>query len=105
MPAPRLLAMPDNVSSMILSSIYNDWELNVADRRFLDSLGLDGAESLCAIHVALGQIFSHNPELAALWPTTPNKALNKLTPIEVMRRDGMDGVRRVRALVEQCGEI
>jgi len=93
--------MTDNVSSMILSSIYKDWELDAADRALLDSLGLDGAESLCAIHVALGQIFAHNPELAALWPTTSNKVLNKLTPIEVIRRDGMDGLRRVRAMVEQ----
>lgn len=93
--------MPDNVSSMILSSIYKDWELSAEDRAFLDSLGLDGAEGLCAIHVALGQIFAHNPELAALWPTTPNKVLNKLTPIELIRRDGIEGLRRVRALVEQ----
>lgn len=93
--------MQDNVSSMILTSIYKDWALDAADRHFLDCLGLEGAEGLCAIHVALGQIFAHNPELAALWPTTPNKVLNKLTPIEVIRRDGVAGLRRVRSLVEQ----
>jgi len=93
--------MQNNVSSMVLNSIFKEWELEASDRQMLESLGLEGAESLCAIHVALGQFFAHNPELAALWPTTPNRVLNKLSPIEMIRRDGMAGLQRVRTLIEQ----
>lgn len=89
-----------DVSDIITTSIYNDWGLEARDRKMLDALGLEGAEALCAIHVALGQIFAHNPQLAALWPTTPNKALGNLSPLEVIRRDGMDGLKRVRSFLD-----
>jgi hypothetical protein len=86
---------------MILSSIYNEWELEASDRRMINEMGLEGAEALCAMHVALGQVFAHNPQLAALWPTTPNKALHNQTPIEVIRQDRIAGLNRIRALLDQ----
>lgn len=92
--------MEQNITVMIMTTICNDWHLDERDRRLFESLGLDGAEGICAVHVALGQVFAHNPQLAALWPTTPNKILHNKTPIEVIREEGMDGVRRVRALLE-----
>lgn len=92
--------MANEVSDMIMTSIYNDWGLEEGDRKMLDGLGLEGAEALCAMHVALGQMFAHNPQLAALWPTTPNKALGNLSPLEVIRRDGMDGLKRVRGFLD-----
>ena len=91
-----------DVSDIITTSIYNDWGLEEKDRKMLDAVGLEGAESLCAIHVTLGQMFAHNPQLASLWPTTPNKALNNLSPMEVIRRDGMDGLKRVRSFTGRC---
>lgn len=92
--------MTNSISSMIMTSIYNDWELNRKDRKMIDSLGLEGAEAVCAMHVALGQIFAHNPQLAALWPTTPNKALNNRSPIDVIRDEGMAGLKRVRSFLD-----
>lgn len=89
-----------DVSDIITTSIYNDWGLEERDRKLLDGLGLEGAEALCAIHVTLGQMFAHNPQLAALWPTTPNKALDNLSPMEVIRRDGMEGLKRVRGFLD-----
>jgi hypothetical protein len=85
---------------MIMTTIYNEWDLDASDRTLLDELGLDGAEAICAIHVTLGQMFAHNPQLAALWPTTPNKALNNLSPMEVIRQEGMDGLKRVRCFLD-----
>lgn len=92
--------MTDNVSSMIMSSIYRDWHLDESDRKMIDDLGLDGAEAICAMHVALNQIFAHNPQLASLWPTTRNKALNNRSPIDVIREDGMNGLKRVRSFLD-----
>lgn len=92
--------MENNVSNIIMSSIYNEWGLDASDRKMIDEMGLDGAEAICAMHVALGQMFAHNPQLAALWPTTPNKALNNLSPMEVIRRDGMAGLKRVRSFLD-----
>lgn len=92
--------MGNSLSHIILTSIYNEWGLDDSDRRMIDAMGLEGAESLCAIHVALGQMFAHNPQLAALWPTTPNKALHNLSPMEVIRREGLAGLKRVRAFVD-----
>ncbi|HEY9148771.1 MAG TPA: antitoxin Xre/MbcA/ParS toxin-binding domain-containing protein [Gammaproteobacteria bacterium] len=92
--------MESNVSDMIMASIYNEWELDADDRKMIDEMGLEGAEAICAMHVALGHMFAHNPQLAALWPTTPNKALNNLAPMDVIRRDGMAGLRRVRGFLD-----
>jgi hypothetical protein len=91
----------DNVSNIIMTTIYNEWQLDAEDRRMLDDMGLEGAEALCAMHVALGQIFAHNPQLAALWPTTPNKTLNNHSPLEVIRRDGLDGIKRICRLLDE----
>jgi len=92
--------MSDNISNMIMSSIYNDWDLDEDDRKMIDALGIDGAECICAIHVTLGQMFAHNPQMAALWPTTPNKALGNQSPMEVVRREGMPGLVRVRRFLD-----
>lgn len=92
--------MGKTISHMILTTIYNEWELDERDRRMIDAMGLEGAENLCAMHVALGQMFAHNPQLAALWPTTPNRALNNLSPMEVIRREGLSGLKRVRAFLD-----
>ena len=92
--------MQSHVSTFVLSSIFTEWGLEASDRHLLEGLGLEGAEHLCAIHVALGQIFAHNPKLAALWPTTSNNALQKLSPMDVIRRDGLAGIKRVRSLLE-----
>lgn len=83
-----------------MSSIYKEWDLDEPDRTLLDELGLEGAEAICAIHVTLGQVFAHNPQLAALWPTTPNKALNNLSPMEVIRKEGMSGLKRVMSFLD-----
>ncbi|MCW9089318.1 MAG: MbcA/ParS/Xre antitoxin family protein [Gammaproteobacteria bacterium] len=93
--------MAGSVSNIILGSIYNEWELDESDRKMIDELGLEGAESLCGLYVALGQVFAHNPQLAALWPTTPNKALQNLSPLELIRRDGMDGLKRICNILDQ----
>lgn len=94
--------MANEISDMILTSIYNEWGLEAEDRRLIDSFGLEGAETLCAVHVALGQVFAHNPQLAALWPTTPNKGLRDLAPMEVIRREGVEGLKRIKAFLEMA---
>lgn len=93
--------MTENVSNLILTSIFNEWELEAEDRKMIDAMGLEGAEALCAVYVALGQIFAHNPQLAALWPTTPNKALGNLSPLDLIRRDGLPAIERIRRILDQ----
>lgn len=92
--------MSADVSSMVVPRIYSEWKLKPSDRRMLDALGEEGVEHLCAMYVALEHAFAHNPELAALWPTTPNRALHNLSPIEVVRREGLPGLKRVRSFLD-----
>lgn len=81
---------------LLLDKIYTEWRLTEADCQMLDELGQDAILHIVAIHSTLIQLFAHNPVLAALWPTTPNKALNGLTPIDVIQSQGMEGLEHVR---------
>jgi len=92
--------MSGDGSSMVMPRIYTEWKLEATDRQMLDELGEEGVEHVCAMYAALEHAFAHNPELAALWPTTPNRALNNLSPMEVVRRDGLPGLKRVRSFLD-----
>jgi hypothetical protein len=95
--------MSAEASSAVLSRIYTEWKLEARDRHMIDALGEEGVENLCAMYVALEHAFAHNPELAALWPTTRNRGFNNRSPIEVVREEGIDGLKRVRCFLDLSG--
>lgn len=54
------------------------------------------AISLLQIHRGLRILFPKNRELVYSWPTTPNRNFDGLSPVELIKRDGVAGLDRVR---------
>ncbi|MDO9452425.1 MAG: MbcA/ParS/Xre antitoxin family protein [Stagnimonas sp.] len=55
---------------------------------------------LLGIHQHLRLLFPQNPELAHRWITSPNKAFDNLTPVDIISRNGVIGLATVRAYLE-----
>ena len=59
------------------------------------------AAQLIAIHRSLRLLFPENEGLRFSWVARRNQAFGGSAPIEVMLREGGDGVARVRAVLDQ----
>ena len=57
---------------------------------------------LLAIHKNLRTLFPQNRDLAYRWMSTRNKALDNLTPIEVIKEWGFAGLLRVRFYLDRA---
>jgi len=68
----------------------------LADNRDL----LDRVANLLSIHRSLRILFPKNRDLAYRWPTTPNRAFEGRTPVEVIRRDGFLGLLVVKRYLD-----
>ncbi|MDD5286061.1 MAG: MbcA/ParS/Xre antitoxin family protein, partial [Desulfuromonadaceae bacterium] len=56
---------------------------------------LDRVGWLMAIHKALGLLYPYNEDVRYSWVTRRNKAFDNLTPLDVMREQGIIGIARV----------
>ena len=61
---------------------------------------LDRAGHLFGIHVRLRLLSSENLDLAYAWVKSPNRAFNSHTPLSVMITDGLEGLLRVQAYLD-----
>lgn len=61
---------------------------------------LDRAGHLMGIIKSLEILFPANPELIESWATTPDRMLAGLTPYEVVEREGLAGLRDLRAYLD-----
>ena len=61
---------------------------------------LDRAGILLGIHKNLRLLFPHNRELAYQWMTTPNRAFEGKTPVEMVVIWGFTGLLMVRAYLD-----
>lgn len=61
---------------------------------------LDRAGHLMGILDALEILFPDNPELVDAWATTRDAALDGATPFEIVDREGVAGLRDLRAYLE-----
>ncbi len=68
----------------------------LADTRDL----LDRVGNLLSIHRSLRLLFPRNRELMYRWITTPNRAFEGKTPVEVIRQDGFLGLLLVRRYLD-----
>lgn len=55
---------------------------------------------LLGIHKNLRLLFPHNPELAYAWMSSPNRAFDNRSPVEVIREFGFAGLLMVRAYLD-----
>ncbi|MBP7529083.1 MAG: DUF2384 domain-containing protein [Syntrophorhabdaceae bacterium] len=68
----------------------------LADNRDL----LDRVGNLLSIHRSLRILFPKNRELVYGWPTSPNKAFNGKSPVDVIRDEGFLGLLTVRRYLD-----
>lgn len=61
---------------------------------------LDRAGHLMGIIKSLEILFPDNPELIEAWATTPDQALGGLTPYQMVAREGLAGLRDLRAYLD-----
>ncbi len=60
---------------------------------------------LLSMHKALGLLYPYNENIRSSWVLRRNKLFNNLTPLEVMKEQGMVGLARVAACLEfQLGD-
>ena len=57
---------------------------------------------LLAIHASLRRLFPQNRELVYCWMTADNEAFNGLTPVDMVRTEGLVGLRTVRAYLDDA---
>ncbi len=86
-----------NISpELFLTRLAELWQLNEWQHRSLAGLGEEAIPALQDILQTLETLFAHTPQLAELWPTTPNKAFANRTPLQVIEEEGMSGLEQVR---------
>jgi hypothetical protein len=68
----------------------------LADSRDL----MDRAANLLSIHRSLRILFPRNRDLVYTWPTTPNRAFEGQTPVELIRKEGFLGLLVVKRYLD-----
>lgn len=107
------------VLARMILKLFDLWGLNTRDRAALLGLSessgtsfvryrkgscplpnrcdlLDRVANILSIHRSLRVLFPKNRALVYRWPTTPNRAFNGQTPVEVIRRERFSGLLIVR---------
>jgi hypothetical protein len=107
--------IPPAAVSQMVNHLFDHWRLNGSDRAALlyhseQQQTVDEAVAsnesaerighLLAIHAHLRTLFPQNPELAYAWMSTGNKSFDGLTPVAVVRDQGLEGLRAVRGYLE-----
>ena len=68
----------------------------LADSRDL----IDRAGHLLGIHKSLRIIFTHDRDLAYRWIAAPNRRFDGMTPLEIIKRYGFEGMLAVRRYLD-----
>lgn len=55
---------------------------------------------LFAIHRYLKHAYPHNEDLAYLWIKSPNKDFQGFTPLQIINKDGFEGLLKIRYYLE-----
>ncbi len=63
---------------------------------------LERVGHLLAIHQGLRSLFPQNTDLAYAWMSTPNRAFDHRTPVEVVRSLGFAGLLMVRSYLDRA---
>lgn len=98
------LTAPDQLALLGLSVTHGDdlvryrmGEPLAEDHDLLERVGM-----LMGIHASLRQLFPHNSELAYAWMTQSNKAFGGSTSVEVIKQEGLPGLRRVQTYLDHA---
>ena len=83
----------DNQS--IIVCLTAQWHLTEQQYRHLLRLEPEAVSDLVKIDTTLSQLFAGCPMLADLWMTSQNMALDNNSPMDLIEKEGMAGLKRV----------
>ena len=87
--------MSESANQTIIKCLTEHWNLSEQQYRQLLRLEPDAASELMKIDTTLHQLFASCPQLAELWMTSQNRALGNDTPMDLIEKEGMAGLKRV----------
>lgn len=124
-----LLAQPDidpdpGALARMITTLFDHWQLNTEDQAILLGLAPSNRAALAryrkgepigssrdqyervghllGIHKNLRLLFPANRDLAYRWMTTPNRAFEQRTPVELVREWGFAGLLVLRTYLDRA---
>lgn len=91
---------------MMVHKLFDLWGLSPSDQKELLGIDPDNHDVLererllLSIHKSLRILFPHNRNLCYAWINTCNKDFFDLTPLEVMKKEGLVGIAGVARYLE-----
>lgn len=80
---------------LVIKRLAEQWQLSDGQARCLQALDSAAAPELLKIDTTLQQLFAGSPLLADLWMTSHNKAFGNASPMDLIEREGMAGLKKV----------
>jgi uncharacterized protein (DUF2384 family) len=124
MPPPVEVADDRGALARMLTTLLDHWRLDTEDQAMLLGLApgnraalaryrrgepigssrdqFERCGHLLAIHKNLRLLFPQNRDLAYRWMSTPNRAFEQRTPVQVVREWGFAGLLMVRAYLDRA---
>ena len=87
----------------LISNLFSRWDLASEEQAALNIPGAEGW--LLAVHKALRLLFPHNERLCYSWVKLRNQGLDNQTPLEIMIREGIEGIKRVSRYLDEEREM
>jgi uncharacterized protein (DUF2384 family) len=124
MPPPSEVAEDRGALARMLTTLLDHWQLDTEDQAMLLGLApgnraalaryrrgepigssrdqFERCGHLLAIHKNLRLLFPENRDLAYRWMSTPNRAFEQRTPVQMVREWGFAGLLMVRAYLDRA---
>lgn len=80
---------------LVIKRLTEQWHLTESQYRCLLQLEPEAAAELLKLDTTLHQLFAASPLLADLWMTCQNKALGDDSPMDLIMKKRMAGLRQV----------
>jgi len=96
--------MPEKTDlEKLISNLFTKWDLTPEQQT---ALRIQGAEGwLFAIHKSLRLLFPHNKRICYSWVKMCNRDFDNQRPLEVMMREGIEGMERVSRYLDEEREM
>jgi hypothetical protein len=99
-------ASRERLARMVVS-LLDHWELPLNDQAALLGLSAQSRSTIAryrrgelGVHKALRIMFPHDRDLAYRWISTPNRRFAGARPLDIMKRNGYEGILAVRRYLD-----
>lgn len=87
--------MSDISYPQLIRRLAEEWQLSEQQQRCLLQLEPAAMDELLKIDTTLKLLFAASPMLASHWMTSRNRGLANDTPMDLIEKEGMAGLRRI----------